>query len=305
MVQNKNVLLLKMQALLPSLNPALRKIGEYILEHPAAVKLLRIGELAGRCGVADATVTRFVRTIGLASFQELKINLAELCDNRSSSDRMVYEEVTRSDPIDRIAKKIFTSTGKALQDTMNIVDIRAIEQAIDVIEKAKNIDIYAAGGSFIAAENARLRLYRIGKRCNTYNDPNQQIVSASLLTAGDAAIGISNSGRTLSTFNAIKCSRDSGATTIALTSFDQTPITLHADIVLFTSTRDSAFFQESMVSRMAQMFVLDIIYAGLAVRRFDHSVKMIKKSAEALRGAFCGRPVKGRAGQLLRKSTPR
>ena len=281
---NGVMILLRIRGLLPSLNPALKRIGKYILDHPHDVKLMRIKNLAGECGVAEATITRFVKTIGLRSFQELKISLAAVVADREQATKMVYEEVTQGDPVPTILDKIFAINNRALEDTRRILDIHDIEQAVDAIGRARHVDVYAAGGSFIAAEHARLRFYRIGKRCQTYNDPNQQIVSASLLAPGDLAVGITNSGRTTSTVNALKRARRSRASTIGITSFDNTPITEHADVVLFTSTQDSVFFQESMVSRLAQMLVIDVLYAVLAVKHFGASVAQIERSAEALRG---------------------
>lgn len=278
------MLLLRIRGLLPSLNPALKKIGHYILDHPHEVKLMRIKDLAGECGVAEATVTRFVKTVGVGGFQELKISLAAIAPDSDRATKMVYEEVTERDPVPTILDKIFAINSRALQDTRNILDVREIEQAVDAIDAARHVDIYAAGGSFVAAEHARMRFYRIGKRCHTYSDPNQQSVSASLLTAGDLAIGITNSGRTVSTVNALRRARASGAAALCITSFDNTPVTEQADIVLFTSTQDSVFFQESMVSCLAQMLVIDVLYAVLAVKHFGTSVERIERSAEALRG---------------------
>ncbi len=73
-MSDKDILLLKIRGMLPSLNPALRKIAQYVLENPFEVKLLRIKDLATRCSVAEATVTRFVKAIGCNSFQEMKIS---------------------------------------------------------------------------------------------------------------------------------------------------------------------------------------------------------------------------------------
>lgn len=280
------MLLLRIRGLLPSLNPALKKIGRYILDHPQEVKLMRIRDLAGECGVAEATITRFVKTIGLGSFQELKISLAAIVPEEQRSGKMVYEEVSQGDSVSAIGDKIFSINSRALEDTRRILDPRQIERAVTAIDRARHLDVYAAGGSFVAAEHARLRFYRIGKRCQTYNDPNQQSVSASLLGSGDLAIGISNSGRTASTVNALRRAREGGAGTICVTSYDNTPITAHAEIVLFTSTQDSAFFQESMVSRLAQMLVIDVLYAALAVKHFGKSVQRIERSADALRRMF-------------------
>jgi DNA-binding MurR/RpiR family transcriptional regulator len=185
-----------------------------------------------------------------------------------------------------VLEKISAINSRALDDTKRILDPREIERAVTAVDRARHVDIYAAGGSFVAAEHARLRFYRIGKRCHTFNDPNQQSVSASLLSAGDLAIGISNSGRTASTAQALGRARSGGAATICITSFDHTPLTEQADIVLFTSTQDSAFFQESMVSRLAQMLVIDVVYAALALRHFGASVERIERSADALRKMF-------------------
>lgn len=283
---NTAMLLLRIRGLLPSLNPALKKIAKYILEHPQEVKLMRIKELAGECGVAEATISRFVKTVGLGNFQELKINLAALPPEGDRSAKMVYEEVNESDPVSTILDKIFAINSRALEDTRRILDIHEIERAVAAFDHARHVDIYAAGGSYVAAEHARLRFYRIGKRCHTYSDPNQQSVSSSLLAAGDLAVGITNSGRTISTVSALKQARSGGAATMCITSFDNTPITEHSDIVLFTSTQDSAFFQESMVSRLAQMLVIDALYAALAVRHFSTSVERIERSADALRRMF-------------------
>jgi RpiR family carbohydrate utilization transcriptional regulator len=280
------MLLLRIRGLLPSLNPALQRIALYILDHPQDVKLMRIKDLAGHCGVAEATITRFVKTVGLGSFQELKISLAAITPEEAQGTKMVYEEVSERDSTSTILDKILAINSRALGDTGKILDVHEIERAVAAVDRARHVDIYAAGGSFVAAEHARLRFYRIGKRCHTYSDPNQQSVSASLLGSGDLAIGITNSGRTVSTVNALKRARGSGAATICITSFDNTPITGHADIVLFTSTQDSAFFQESMVSRLAQMLVIDVLYAALAVRHFGSSVERIERSADALRNVF-------------------
>jgi RpiR family carbohydrate utilization transcriptional regulator len=280
------MLLLRIRGLLPSLNPALKKIAQYILDHPHEVKLMRIRDLAAECGVAEATITRFVKTVGLGSFQELKISLAAIVPDSEQATKMVYEEVTAHDSVSTILDKISAINIRALEDTKRILDPREIERAVSAVDRARHVDIYAAGGSFVAAEHARLRFYRIGKRCHTFSDPNQQSVSASLLTAGDLAIGISNSGRTASTVSALGRAHDGAAGTICITSFDNTPLTEHADIVLFTSTQDSAFFQESMVSRLAQMLVVDVVYAALALRHFGTSVQRIERSADALRKMF-------------------
>ena len=281
-MQSSSNILLKIRGFLPSFNPALRKIAEFILENPHEIKLMRVKDLAGRCHVSEATVIRFVHAIGLSGYQEMKIILAEITSEKPLESEFVYNDVTSEDSIDSIIKTILLNLNTTIDNTKTLIEAGAIEKAIDTLHGAEKIDIYGAGGSFVSAEHARMRLYRIGKRCITYCDPSQQAVSASLLTAKDAALGISNSGSTIATVSALKRAKESGASTICITNHDLSPLTKFADTKLFTSTQNSAFFQQSMVSWVAQMFLIDIVYAGLAVKEFGTSVDRIQKSTTSL-----------------------
>ena len=97
-------ILLKIRGFLPSFNPALRKIAEFILENPHEIKLMRFKDLAGRCHVSEATVIRFVHAIGLSGYQEMKIILAEITSEKPLESEFVYNDVTSEDSIQCISK---------------------------------------------------------------------------------------------------------------------------------------------------------------------------------------------------------
>ena len=58
-------LLQRIASRLPYLPTALRQVAEYILERPATTQSMSITALAAEVGVAESTVSRFVREIGL------------------------------------------------------------------------------------------------------------------------------------------------------------------------------------------------------------------------------------------------
>jgi len=272
---------------LPNLNPALKRIGVYVLENPETVKLQKIKSLASKCGVAEATVTRFVKEIEFDSFQSFKIALAEIAPEESATDPLlrpsVYDDVSPADSIDDIIHKITFSNIETLQQTSQVISQDLIAKAIEAIEKAASISIYCAGASTVCGQSALLRFYRLGKKCWVYTDAIQQAVSASLLTEKDLAIGISSSGSTRCIVNALCTARESGATTLCLTDTPASPIVAYSDIKFFTSAKHSSFLQDSMISRMAQLLVIDILYASFAARYFDTSIKSIETSALAVR----------------------
>ncbi len=289
MPERENSLLI-IRRLLPYLNPALRRVGQYALANPDEIKTLKIRELAALCGVSEATVTRFVREIGLNSYQNFKISMAQIAPETAleakSEKKLVYDDVNKDDSIAQIVDKIAFRNIEAMRDTRGAINPAEIERAVAAIHRADFVVLYCVGTSTIAAESAKMRFYRIGKQCSVYNDPAHLAVSSALLKKGDVAIGISNSGSTLFTVNALKISKENGATTICITNYDDSPITLFSDIRLFTAAKESSFFEESLLSRVAQILMVDILYACCASRNYDNSIRLLEKSAAAIKKAL-------------------
>ena len=290
-MSDKTSLLLNIRSALPYLNPALRRIAAYIVNNPGELRLLTINELAKKCKVSESTNTRFVKKIELNSFQELKISIVEELslthsENDDADKKFIYEGIIRSDTTKDIIDKIILGSIKTIEDTKKKINPVEIKKAVSAIDKSDLLIFYCAGSSCIAAENARLRFNRIGKRCIIYNDNVEQAISASLLSKKNTVFGISNSGRTISTVNALKMAKMNGARTVCITTFEKSPIVQYSDIKLFTytvtSSEGSAFFQESMISKMSQILVLDILYSSFANKQFNTSVKFLEKSARAL-----------------------
>ena len=286
MIPDSNTLLLNIQRQQHYLNPALKRIAAYILEHPEKIKLLRIKELASECEVSEATVTRFVRELNIATFQEFKIILADVSssapNDTNKGGKYIYDDVAKGDSVESLIEKIAFRNLETLEETKKIINSVEIEKAVKAIDRSDIITIYCVGTSTIAAESARMRFYRIGKECIVYNDPANQAVSSSLLRKNSVAIGISNSGQSAPTVNALRMAQKSGAKTICITSSNTSPITRFADIKLYTVARQSSFFQESLASRVAQVFIIDILYASYALKHYNKSIKMVEESAAAL-----------------------
>jgi DNA-binding MurR/RpiR family transcriptional regulator len=62
----------RLRAAMPGLHPSELRLAEAILNFPGQIASYTATELAGIAGVSNATVTRFVRKIGYASFEEAR-----------------------------------------------------------------------------------------------------------------------------------------------------------------------------------------------------------------------------------------
>jgi len=272
----------------PYLNPALRRIAEFIVEHPEHCKTMTIQELASACDVAESTVTRFVRTIEAKSYQDLKIAIAEAlssgdaADARSAEERHIYEGISRTDSIETIIEKVVYRDIQTLTDTRQRLNVAELDKAVTAIEKANLLVFCGMGSSGVAAEEAVMRFTRAGKKCLLYRDQGIQLMTAAIVGRHDVVIGISNSGRTRLVVESLRLARSKGAQTIAITSFEDSPLAKYGDIDLFTPTKMPPqgldLYGEATTSVTAQLLVVDALYLSYAARHFDQTIKYLEET---------------------------
>lgn len=271
------------------MNPALRRIADRVLKAPEEVKSISIKDLAAQCDVSESTVTRFVREIEVPSFQHFKILIAEELSQATAvpaplTDRHVYEDITEEDDTASVLSKVTARYAMTVSDTRAGLSSDELERAVSAIEKADILAFFAMGASLICVENALLRFMRVGKPCQFFRDLGIRQISTSTLGPNSLAIGISNSGRTISTVDSLREAKVQGATTLAITSFPDSPIVRHADIRLFTPTVTGvvgpAEYHESMVSKIAQLQVIDVLYSLYAVRNFGRAIAGLEKTSD-------------------------
>lgn len=269
----------KIQAIINNLKPSEKKIADYILQSPQDLCDIPISELAKRCKTSEASVVRFCRTLGYKGYQDLKIKVSS---DIAFKMRKIQGVVSADDDIETIIAKISKNNMQAIESTMDVINRQEVKKAVDALLEAKKIDFYGVGASAIVAQDAMHKFMRINKSCTAYTDSHMQLVSAANLTKDDVAVGISYSGQTADTVDALKLARNAGATTICITRFGNSPITLVSDIKLFITSNEAIFRSAAMASRMAQLNAIDILFSIIACRKYDEIVKYLENTSEAV-----------------------
>lgn len=287
-VQDPTALLHRIAAKLPYLPRALRAIGEHILNDPGAVQTMSITQVAMACDVAESSVSRFVREVGLDSYQSLRLALAEASFVTRAQDRKgvaepesgVYDGIARDDPIEAIVGKIERSSQRAIRQTARRQNVSAVESAVSLIEAANTIVFCCMGSSSIAAEEGVMRFTRAGKKCMLFRDQSVQVMLASVLRADDLLIGISHSGQSAPIVQSLRLARAHGARTIGITSAEGAPITDHCDVSLYTSNvpTGGAHYGEAVTAKWGQLLVIDVLYAAYAARHFDETLTHLEET---------------------------
>ncbi|MEU8589269.1 MurR/RpiR family transcriptional regulator [Streptomyces sp. NPDC048664] len=283
--------LARIRAAQPSLAPSERRVAEAVLGDPAQAAELSISALAGRADTSVATVMRFCRAIGISNYPQLRIALAAAAarEHALGGERPAPgTDISATDSLDEVVKKIVYNEVRALEDSGAGLDIEALGRAVDAVAAARRIDVLGVGASGFVGQDLHQKLHRIGRTAFIWTDRHAALTAAALLGPGDVVVAISHSGETEDTVEPLQAAAEQGATTIALTNVPRSTLARSADLVLTTCARETPFRSGATVSRIAQLAVVDCLFVGVAQRSFDATTAALQKTYGAVRRR--GRP---------------
>jgi DNA-binding MurR/RpiR family transcriptional regulator len=270
---------------MPNLRPAEQRVAQAVLADPAAVSESSITSVAKLCQTSETTVLRFCRAIGLAGYPELRIALARAAqwEESGQSGAPISGQISATDSLEDVVAKITNADARAIEDTASAMDLNVLKRAVDAVAQARRVDIYGAAASALVGQDLHHKLHRIGRVSFMWTEPHLALTSAAVLQKGDVAVGISHTGTTIDTIDILRVARRRGATTIAITNFAGSPITAEADLLLVTAARETTFRSGAMSSRIAQLAIVDCLFAGVAQRSYDQAIEALESTFAVVR----------------------
>lgn len=248
-----------------SMTRVYQKIANYILTYPEPVTRFSIAELSRESQAGEATIIRFCRSLGYQGFQEFKMDLAiELATvSANAGSPLIDAEINDTDDAHTIGLKLQNTITNVLSETMNLLDMTQVEKVVNALRNCNSVYIFGVGSSGITAEDMKYKLVRIGLRVDALTNNHFMYMQAALLKAGDVAIAISHSGESAETVHALRLAKKSGAVTIAITHNLGSSLSKLAEYCLINGNRQGMLQGDSIGTKTAQLFVLDLIYTLL------------------------------------------
>ncbi|MGX1932690.1 MurR/RpiR family transcriptional regulator [Microbacterium resistens] len=271
-----------------SLPPSLARIAETLHAKPAMAVDLTISELATACGTSVASIVRFCRSLGLSGYAELRRALAAELGRESArvdSDAGFGSDILPSDSLRDAVVKLAILERLAIEETIERLDDDALARVIDALDAAERILLYGIGASWYVAADLGHKLLRIGRTAIVLSDPHEALSAAAVPAPNTVAVAFSNSGSTGETLRFVQAAARAGATTIGVTSSATARLAAETDHTLLTHARESAYRAGAMVSRIAQLAIVDAVFIGTAQRRPDETVDALQRSHDATRAA--------------------
>ena len=253
-----------------------RKVADYVLAQPEQVKFMSITQLADECGTADATISRFCRNLKLKGFNAFKIELAR---HSTAAAPAVQHDM---DTLSGRARQAGQQSADAIAQTLELVEPKQVETAVEMIEKASRVICIGSGGSMLLASTFAHLFSNVTGKFQAISDSHMQISAVATMGKNDIIILFSYSGATNTGLQILELARSRGIRSILVTRFNKSPAARLADVVLRCGSNEGPFQAGSVAAKVAQLMVMDILFQEYCHRNRESCEENIENIAAAL-----------------------
>ncbi len=261
--RGRAALLARVGGSLPPLQAAERRVAQLLLQQPARAIFCSVAELAELASTSGATVVRCAQKLGFKGFHDLKVSLAEELAGTISPAAAAQ---AACDPRLAALAQVTAAGAATVRDAAALVDPAVFDASVDALDRARRVLVVGVGSSAALCQDAASRFTAIGRHAQAPADVHDQHVRARLLNATDACLALSHTGATRETLGAVGAAVESGATTIAITSFARSSLTELVDHAIVAGTRAVTLRLEPLATRLAHLALLDSLVVAVARR---------------------------------------
>jgi DNA-binding MurR/RpiR family transcriptional regulator len=269
------------QNMLEQLPASERKIAQFILENPQSILNSTVNDIGSQANTSGAAVIRLCKSLGLTGFQDLKVRIA---GDLVKPVEQGYRDIEPGESIFSIVQKTTSNSIQSIRDSEEIINYDELERAVQTLSPAQNVHFFGIGASNIIAKDAQQKLLRIHKNATAFTDTHLVATLIANANKDDVVFAISHSGETQEVIKVITLAKERGVKTISLTKYGQSTVSSIADIKLFTSYSGEAPFRSAATSsRLAQLYMMDILFLSMATVQYEQTIKSIDQTREAIR----------------------
>lgn len=261
----------RIRKLLQGKNQIYASIAAYLLQTtPEQLGACKVKDIEKQCHVSSATVIRFCKAVGMQGFSMCKYRLID----EKREDAKIYD--ADGTQIRTIADTYMQRIIQSLQRTRSLVQEKRFQQVFEAIRKAERICIYAAGPTFLVAQDFENKLERIQKHCKSYQDETRMCFDAKNADTSTLIVGISYSALSARVIENMRVAAQQGAQTLLITSEKNTSFEKSFDMVLYVSSSETRDRVMSTTSRMMLLYLVDLIYYGYLQSDIEGYTRILK-----------------------------
>ncbi|HBO37914.1 MAG TPA: transcriptional regulator [Pasteurellaceae bacterium] len=237
-----------------------KKVVDWLLDSTKFSPQTSLNTVAESLSVSESLIVKVAKLLNFSGFRDLRQQIT----SSLTTNKIETIEFSTQDSIQDLIDKVFNISLQTIAEGRAILNVDVLEQAAQCFFKAKNRDLYAAGGSNSICDDIAHKFLRIGIRCNAFRDIHLMMMSASLLTENDVVLVVSHSGRTVDLLKVVNEARTNGAKIICITHSDVSPIAALSDFVICTPAPDTQLLGKNASARILQLILADAFFVSVA-----------------------------------------
>ena len=250
---------------LDSLTPKAQTLGNYIMQNPSKVVFMTTKELAETCAVSEATVVRFVATIGYRGYSEFQQALKDFVNTGMSLPERVNMKGLKEPGLDRFHRGVLEELNN-LKYMYETIDVETMNQFVEHLDVSENVFITGSRLSYTFAYYLGWSLTKIRKGIHILKGSDSTAID--FLTNAPKNSLVILTAATRYPNELIKLSklvRRLGHTLLVLTDSSISPVIQFANLSLVVPSRSIPFIGN--VSNM--LCVIQYMVQELASRKGD------------------------------------
>ena len=255
-----------------------KRVADFVLNNSERVQFMSITQLAEECGTAEATISRFCRSLQLKGFNAFKLELARL----STPEKKLRQRSESLETPQGRFREVGRLSMDAIQQTIDLVDYKAMDRAVEMIEKAPHVMCIGSGGSMVMASDCAHQFSTVTPKVYAVSDTHTQMSACATMGLDDIIILFSYSGATTSGLQILELAKQRGVKTILVTRYNKSPAAKLADVVLLCGSNEGPYQFGSVPAKVAQLIVIDMLFREYYVRNQESSEETIQRIGAAL-----------------------
>ncbi|AHD05500.1 hypothetical protein ERIC2_c16780 [Paenibacillus larvae subsp. larvae DSM 25430] len=239
-----------------------RHLLDFIYKNLPRMSELSILKLSEEASVSTATIVRLMKKLGFDGYTSFKYSI------KNNSHAMEDEPIKAS--VDTQIREAIRKNELEVIQTIQMLDTRQLEKAIQEIYKASKVYVFARGFSEFIGTELTVKLQLMGKNCEMHNDPNIIRVISRKLVKDDVVLFVSLNGETGELVEACKNFKIKEIPTITLTTRIDSSLARLSDIVIVGYKGEQSFFPEYEVRSRLPLHVLSRVLLDAYVIRLNN-----------------------------------
>lgn len=248
----------------PSMSKGQKRIAAYINKYHEKAAFLTAAQIAKEAGVSESTVVRFASWLGYSGFPQFHRAMEQLVKKRLGAAHKIAfskEKSTRGELI----QAVLQSDIAKLEDTMESLDLAALDLAVDNILQAEHVYIIGIRNCAPLAQCLHFYLHMVCPQVILLQSTSNSEIFEQMMriTKKDVLIAISFPRYSVRTLKAMEFANSRQAKIIAVTDSVYSPMSLYSSCNLLAKS-DLSSVVDSLV---APLSIINALVMALYMER--------------------------------------